>query len=229
MTTEVHEQSQMLEGPAEIHKTAEIVASGSLVETIAGAVALVLSIVALAGTASPILAAVAALVLASALLLEGWAMGARYTHLIHETETGWWSTAAELGGGIIVMFLAGAAGIVLGLLTLLGMADTVLLPIMAMVFGSALLLTCGATSKLNYLRMTEGATEHERRALAREAVGAAASLQVLLGLGTVVAAILALLHIQWMMLTLIGLLAVSVSVIFSGAALSNRLWGFWHQ
>jgi len=229
MTTQVQELGHGLEGPAEVHKTAEIVASGSMAETIAGGAALVLSIIALAGIESMALSAVACIVLGSALLLEGWAMGARYTHLIHETETGWWSTAAELGGGITVGFLAGATGIVLGLLTLLGMADTVLLPVAAIVFGGALLLTCGATSKLNYLRMTQGETEHKQQVLARGGVAAAASLQVMLGLGTVVLGILAVLHIQWMLLMLIGLLAVSASVIFSGAAVSGRLWGSWHQ
>lgn len=229
MTTQVQEVGHEMESPAEIHKTAEIVTSSSMVETIAGGVALVLAIIAMAGTESMALSAVACIVLGSALLLQGWAMGARYTHLIHETQTGWWSTAAELGSGVTVGFLAGVAGIVLGLLTLLGMADTVLLPVAAIVFGGALLLTCGATSKLNYLRMTQGETEHQQRVLARGGVAAAASFQVVLGLGAVVLGILALLHIQWMLLMLISLLAISASVIFSGAAVSGCLWGSWHQ
>jgi len=229
MTTQIQEAGHPMEGPTEIHKTAEVVTSGSMVETIAGGAALVLSIIALAGIEGMTLSAVVCIVLGSALLLQGWAMGARYTHLIHETETGWWSTAAELGGGVTVGFLAGACGIVLGLLTLLGMADTVLLPVAAIVFGGALLLTCGATSKLNYLLMTQGETEPKQHVLARGGVAAAASLQVLLGLGAVVLGILALLHIEWMMLMLIGLLAVSTSTIFSGAAVSGRLWGSWHQ
>jgi hypothetical protein len=66
-------------------------------------------------------------------------------------------------------------------------------------------------------------------ALAREAVGAASSLQVLFGLGAVVLGILALLHIHWAILTLVGLLAVSVSMVLSGAAVSGRFWGIWHQ
>ncbi|HVM61104.1 MAG TPA: hypothetical protein VMV72_09585 [Verrucomicrobiae bacterium] len=227
MTTRIQEVSHGMESPAEIHKPAEVMASGSMVETIAGISALVLTIIALAGMASETLTAVAALALGSAFLLEGVGMGARYTHVIHEAEGGWWSTAAEMGSGIMVAFVAGGAGIVLGVLTLLGLAETVLLPIMAIVFGSALVLSCGAVSKLNYLQMVDERTEQRYRILAREAVSAASGLQVLVGLGAIVLGILALLHIQWMILTMISLLAVSAAVAFSGAALSSRFWGFW--
>ncbi|HUJ09546.1 MAG TPA: hypothetical protein VL171_05920 [Verrucomicrobiae bacterium] len=229
MTTEVHAATHGMESPGEIGRTAEIVTTGSMVEAIAGVGGIVLTCIALAGMASTILTAVVALVIGSAFILQGWAMGARYTHVIHEAESGTWSTAAELGSGVTATFVAGGAGIVLGLLTLLGVAETVLLPIVAITFGGALILTCGATSKLNYLRMTGGETDRSYHLMAREAVAAATSLQVLAGLGAVVLGILALLHIQWTMLTVIGLLAVSATIAFSGAALSSRLWGFWHS
>ena len=156
-------------------------------------------------------------------------MGTRYVHMVHETESGLWSTAAELGGGISAAFLGGTAGVVLGLLTLLGTYGEVLLPIAAIVLGGTLLLTCGSTSKVNYLRMIGTEAEREQQALAREAVAAAAGLQVLFGLGVVVLGILALLQIHWTVLTLVGLLAVSVSMVLSGAAISGRFWGIWHQ
>ncbi|HTS17379.1 MAG TPA: hypothetical protein VMP11_07395 [Verrucomicrobiae bacterium] len=228
MTTQVQEIAHGMEGPAELHKTAGIVTSGSMAETVAGGAALVLSIIALAGIEGMTLSGVACIVLGAALLMQGWAIGARYTHLIYETEGGLWSTAAELGSGVTIGFLAGATGIVLGLLTLLGMADTVLLPVAAIVFGGALLLTCGATSKLDYLRMSGGETKRPQQLLAHGGVAAAATLQVLLGLGAVVLGILALLHIHWMLLMLIGFLAVSAALIFSGAAVSGRLWGGCH-
>jgi len=229
MTTQVQEVGHGIESAAEIHKTAEVLTSSSMMETVAGGAALVLSIVALAGIEGIALSAIACIVLGLALLMQGWAIGARYTHLIHETESGLWSTSAELGSGITVGFLAGGAGIVLGLLTLLGMAETVLLPVAAIVFGGALLLTCGATSKMNYVRMIGGTAEREQQMLARGGVASAAALQVLLGIGAVVLGILAVLHVHWILLMLIAFLAVSTSVIFSGAAVSGRLWGTWHE
>jgi hypothetical protein len=227
MTTQaqVHE----MESPVEVRKTAEWVAGGSIGETIVGVSALVLSIIALAGIENIMVAAIVSILLGAALLLTGWSMGARYVYLIHETEGGLWSTAAELGGGITAAFLGGTAGVVLGLLVLLGTATEILLPVAAIVFGGTLLLTCGATSKVNYLRMIGTRAERKEMALAREAVGAASSLQVLFGLGAVVLGILALLHIHWAILTLVGLLAVSVSMVLSGAAVSGRFWGIWHQ
>jgi hypothetical protein len=110
----------------------------------------------------------------------------------------------------------------------------------AIVFGGALLLGTGVTSRLVSLgaerreRPFEGTEaekpeEHRRRVLFRESAWAAVGGQLFIGLGGVVPGILALLGYEPMTLTLVAMLALGVSVVVSGSTISRRVTGVFRH
>jgi hypothetical protein len=117
----------------------EVVSSGSMIEAVGGFAAVVLSILALVSVAPTYLPPIAAIVLGIALLFEGGAVASRYWRLPDEVVTGRWASM-ELASGMVTEFLAGVAGVVLGILALLGFAGILLTTIAGLVFGTALLL-----------------------------------------------------------------------------------------
>lgn len=212
----------------EVERTAEVVAGGSMVEAIAGAAAVVLAILGLAGLLPTYLLSIAAIAVGVALLFEGGAIAVRYSRLLNETA-GSRISSAELGGGMGVEVIGGVSGIVLGILALLGLAPMTLTAVAAIVFGGTLLLSSGTATRLNCLAIDCHGLPDTTRRVAREAVFAAASVQVLVGLGGGILGLLALLGIHPMLLTLIAMLSLGGSVLLSGSAISNKMLGVLHH
>lgn len=198
-----------------------VLAGGSTVEAVGGAAALVLAIIGLAAVLPMTLTAVATIAIGVALLAEGAAIAARYERILARpgvSRVG----AADVGGGMSAEFFGGAAGIVLGVLALLGVATGTLEPIAAIVFGGALLFGSTTASRL------ERAAAHGEPTAAREAVAAASGAQVLVGLGSAVLGILAVVGIAPETLTLVALLSVGAAVLLSGSALTARMAALLH-
>lgn len=202
-------------------RAAKVVASGSITEAVCGAATVVMAIVALAGVVPAFVASIAAIVFGAALVAHGGAVAARLRDLVRETSPTEWDTRVELGGGSGAELLGGVATIVLGILGLIGLAPTVLIPIAVIVSGGALLLGSAATADLGSL-----GTSLRHRSLAenaRQASTAAAGLQGLAGASAVVLGILALVGLDPVVLTLVGLLVLGAAVLFSGTAVSTRM------
>jgi hypothetical protein len=159
----------------EEERSAEVVAGGSMVEAIAGVAAVVLAILGLAGLLPVYLLAIAAIAVGVALLFEGGAIAVRYSRLLTET-VGSRLSSAELDGGMGVEVLGGIAGIVLGILALLGLVPLTLTAVAAIVFGGTLLLSSGTAARLNCLVIDGHGLPDTTRRVAREAVFAAASV-----------------------------------------------------
>ncbi|WP_437595184.1 hypothetical protein [Sorangium sp. So ce1000] len=198
----------------------KVVLGGSLAEVMCGAGTIVLAIIGLTGILPGELTSIATIVFGAALIAHGGALSARFGALTRETVPVEWDTRSELGGGMGAELVGGAAGIVLGILALLGLAPVTLTSIAVIVFGGALLLSGGATANLGALD-THGAHQHLAH-VARQASMAAAGLQSLVGAGAVVLGILALVGISPMVLTFAALLALGSAVIVSGTAISGR-------
>lgn len=215
--------------PLEVHRypaehTAEVIATGSTVEAVAGSAAVVLAILGLAGVSPAFLAAIATIAVGAALLSEGGAIATRYSELLSEiTESG--LDSAELGAGTTTEFMGGVAGIVLGILALLGVSRWPLLSVAAIVFGGSLLLGSTLVSELNRLTVVTRMRSRGKQmdGVTREAVKAAVGTQVLVGLGAAVLGILGLIGISAHALTLVAFLSVGGAILFSGSALSARL------
>lgn len=205
----------------ERRKSVKAVAGGSITEALCGAAAAVLAIIGLAGTMPGYMASIATIAFGVALLAQGGAIAARHQQMLHEVAPTGWESRAEVSGGMGAELLAGGAGVVLGVLGLLGVATATLIPIAIIVFGGALLLGSSATADLSSLADPYG---NERFAhFTRQATVAASGAQVLLGIASIVLGIIALVGIDPVTVTLVALLVLGASVFFSGTAVSSRM------
>jgi hypothetical protein len=200
----------------------EFLAGGSTAEVLGGAAAVVLAILGLAGMLPVYMAAVATIAVGAALFFEGGSMAAKCRRIISEAGGGR-IEAAEIGGGMTAEITAGLAGVTLGVLALLGAVPMTLIAIAAIVFGGSLLISSGATSRMNEAAVSSGEGNETAKAVAREAVSASAGAQVLIGLGGAVLGILALLNLNPMVLTLVAMLIIGFSILLSGTAIGGRM------
>jgi hypothetical protein len=200
-----------------------VVSGGTSLEAIAGVGTVVLAVLGLAGVLPVYLTAIAAIVAAAGLLLGGGAGASRLHYLRAHAASN--ATFAELSSGISAEFVGGFAGIVLGILALIGILPAVLLPVAVLTLGGSLLIGAGATSRLNRFAAL-GPDQSDMDVYAREA--AAAGAQVLVGLGALALGVLALVGIASMTLTLVALLAIGAATFLSGATLTGRLQAALH-
>ncbi len=200
--------------------TMSVVAGGSIAEAIGGVGAVVLAILGLVDLLPHDMAAIATMAVGLALLLEGIAIATRFSDLLSETGRGL-SDAAKLGSGMGAEFLGGVAGGILGLLALLGIVPMILTASAVIVFGASLLLSSGATYRLDSLASKLG---QKTLTGAQMLAGIAASgVQVLVGIAGVTLGIIALVGISSMVLTLVGLLSIGAGVLISGGAVSSTV------
>ena len=200
----------------------EAAGAGSVAESAGGVGAVVLSILALTGIWPAVLAAITTIVVGAALMLKGSPIMAEYRRVLAHLDNDD-ATRAEIGGGLSAEMLAGGAGVVLGILALLGLVPQVLTASAVLVFGAALLLSSGSTAKLAAMRVESSAREGTGQMLAREAAQTASGAQVLLGIGASVLGILSLVGIHPLYLTVVGLLAIGATSVLAGTALGGRM------
>lgn len=197
------------EYPRSETSTLGAVTGGASFETLAGATAVVVSILALAGIAPFTLAAIATIAIGCALLAYGLAIAARWRETLRTKEG-----RAEAGTASGVDMLAGAAGVVLGVLVLVGIMPELLLAIAAIVFGGALVI--GALGQTQLASVTYERNERFDKALRRTMKGAG-GIMVVVGAGAIVLAILGLLGFGTLFtMSVVALLAVGCALVISG-------------
>jgi hypothetical protein len=203
----------------------EVATIGPAAEAVAGVAIIVLAILALANIAPQSLAAIAAIVTGAALLLQVTDATAEYaasmtagTEVVH---------TSGVGSGMSVGFLAGGAGIVLGILALLGVGTMHLIAAALIVFGGAWLLGAGVAAETARHRL--GAVATDTMGLVQQAVGAAAGAQALIGLTSIILGILAFMPMPQMVLILVAFLALGGSLLLTGAAAAGTLTTIWRR
>jgi len=207
-------------------RSMQVVTAGSVVEAIGGVGAVVLAILGLAGVAPQAMIGVSIVAVGAALLFASGAMASRYSAFAAKVG-GRPVDEAEFGGGVGAEFLTGAAGVVLGVLVLLGIAPITLASVAVIAFGAGMLLSTGATSAANTLGE---AFPYDRRVrMAREAVQGAAGVQALVGIGASILGILALLGIAPFTLLLVSLLGLGGGILISASAVSGRMLAGMHH
>ena len=209
-------------------RAAEAVMGSSALEALAGIGAVALAIIALAGVYPTFLASIAAIVLGGALLFEGAAITTRYTQFV--SECGSAAEQAMVTGGPSAEFVGGAAGVVLGILALLGIYPSTLVSVAALVFGAALLVGSGANARLNrMIAQPPGHDPEERRIrISNEAVSAASGGEFLFGAGAAVLGILAVVgQGSWLALSLVAFLSVGTAVLLTGTAVSGKIMSYF--
>jgi len=166
-----------------------------------GAIATIaLAIVALGGIYSVTLAAIATIVMAVSIMVEGGST-AGFQQEVGTTEPT--LERAPLGGEA----MGGLAGIVLGILALLGVASIPLISVAVLVFGGTFLI--GSIASV-------------------ENKPAAAGSQVMVGVAGVVLGILAVVGINPVTLVLVGLLVLGGGALFGGSAMGLRSMSYAH-
>jgi hypothetical protein len=225
MTTPFVEERPHRVETATDRRALEMAGAGATAEAIGAAAAIVLAILGLTGILPDAMMAIAAIVLGVAVLLDAGTVGARYSRLMHEAAEGHRLVRAQVGGGISAGTVAGVAGIVLGILALLGLEPMLLCSIALIAFGAALLFGSASKSRFASFGTTHhGMAEPSHRAI-DEAIRFSAGGEMLIGVGAIVLGILALLGTEPMTLVLVGFLGVGAAVMLSGSALGARAFG----
>ena len=208
-------------------------AFGGVMDAIGGIATAVLAIIGLAGWRPELLAGVATIVFGSALLIQGGTLVSEYSQVF--TPGGALQMASDaLGGdGLAAMFPVGIAGIVLGILALLGIASYALTAVSVIAFGAALMLSAQSVRRLYRmqadLRRASVGAYSIREFLAGEMAAGSASIQFVAGLAALVLGIIAVVMaatLRGELLTLVALLIVGLTNIISGSALSGLVLSF---
>jgi hypothetical protein len=184
--------------------------------------AVVLAILGIVGVFQNDLAAIAVIGVGVILLFQGANVVLRYTELLYEAGATGKAHAAEVSRGITTEFLAGVAGIVLGILALLRIVPMTLMSVAVITYGGALLLTSGES-----IWLSSFSTENEVvRRLMHYMSLAAAGGQVLVGLAALVLGILGLVGIAPITMILVALLATGASILLRGSFVGGFLPDF---
>ena len=208
-------------------------AFGGVMDAIGGIATAVLAVIGLAGMRPELLAGVATIVFGAALLIQGGTLLSEYSQVF--TPAGAVQTASDAvgGDGLAAMFPVGIAGIVLGILALLGIASYALTSVSVIAFGAALMLSAQSVRRLYRMqadvRRVAVGSYTVREFLAGEMAAGSAGIQFVAGLGALVLGIIAVamaatLHSE--LLTLVALLIVGLTNIISGSALSGLVLSF---
>jgi hypothetical protein len=205
---------------------------GGFADAIGGIATVVLAIVGLSGVHSDVMLAIATIVFGAALMVEGGTLLSEYAHIIFPPGASGATPTEFSGGGIASLFLVGAAGIVLGVLALLGIHPAVLTAVAAITFGSALIVSSKAVWALHLMKQASMMVREPQdwrmgsEALAGEMASGTAGLQAFAGLAAVVLGILALVGTFPAVLTLVALLALGATIVMTGSALSGAVLSF---
>jgi hypothetical protein len=202
--------------------TIRMISAGSLAEGIVGAASGAVAIIGLFGIYPEALLAFATIGAGTALLLEGGAVAGMMSVWMHEAGEGR-IESAELGGGMVVEFLGGCTGVVLGVLSLLGVRPSILLPAAVIVLGITLLLASGVTARMNTAGIRSLAQNDYVREAGRQSVHAAAGAQLLIGMGALALGIIALDGVSPITLSLAAMLGLGVSDLLNGTAMATRI------
>lgn len=211
---------------------------GGLVDAVGGIATIVLAVVGLAGVNPQMFAAIATIVFGVALLIQGGTMLSEYAQIIFPEGAGSKTGTVEHfgGGSLSAVFLVGAAGIVLGVLALLGISPGILTQIAAIAFGTALVLSSNAVWQLYVLRHAAAKSEATQMPspsfggefLASEMASGSAGIQSLAGLGAIVLGVLAVAGggVNDVILNLVALLALGATLVLTGSTLSTTVLSF---
>ncbi len=199
------------------------ISTGSTAEILGGVGAIVLSIVGLAQVSSYLMMSIVTILLGVTLLFEGAGIAADYSRVATKATRAE-LRGAEAGGGMTTEILGGIAGIVLGILALLGLSPVVLVPAAIIVFGAAMIFNTSAITELNELKaeVTESEGDMPRPGM-RGPVASAAGSDMMIGVAAVVLGILAVVGIAPVTLSLVALLSLGAAELLIGTTVGGQL------
>lgn len=208
----------------------ETAAYGGFIDALGGIAAGVLAIIGLNGFDPEGMAGIATIVLGAAFLVQAGAILSEYTHIVSRAGDGAVSGDMMGNDGLAAMFLVGAAGIVLGVLALLGIVSAELTAIAVIAYGAALVMSSGSVRQMYMLRgQALIPSRSTRELLAGQMASGSAGVQLMTGLAAVVLGILAVAGHYSRVLTLAALLLLGVTVLLTGSALGGLVLSFMRR
>jgi hypothetical protein len=212
--------------------SAERASYGGFVDAVGGLATIVLAIAGLAGVAPNTMLSIVTVIFGAALLIQGGALLSEYARVVFPAGT----TAASIdqfgGGALSAIFLVGAAGMVLGVLALLGVYSVTLTAAAVIAFGAGMVMSSRSLLNLHMINSSssEKSATHETRAgseiLAAEMASSSAGFQTIAGLAAIVLGILAIVGMRSDVLSLVALLALGATLVLTGSALSGVVLSF---
>jgi hypothetical protein len=205
--------------------SAEAAGYGGFVDALGGIATIVLAIIGLAGVRSLELLSIATIVFGAALLIQGGAMLTEFAAIEASPQ----ADGGSAGGGLGALFGVGVAGIILGVLALLGVEPMMLNAVAVIAFGGALLISSTAvwqllTSRSVATRFQTGSSM--LRVVASEIATGSSSLQAMAGLAVIILGVLAVAGISSLALALIALIVAGCAIVLTGSTLSGTMMGF---
>ena len=214
----------------------ESAAYGGFADAIGGIATIVLAVLGLAGVHPQMLVSIATVVFGVALLIQGGTMLSEYVKIIFPSRANGVAVDQFGGNSLSTVFLVGAAGVVLGVLALLGIHAETLTSIALIAFGTALVLSSNAVWHLHTLKhaaLIDNETTGRRGSeiLASEMASGSAGMQALAGLAAGILGILALVGtgIDSVVLILVALLALGATLVLTGSTLSGTVLSFMKE
>ena len=205
-------------------------AYGGFVDAIGGVATIVLAIIGLSGAKPEMLVAIATIVFGAALLVQGGAILSEYVGIIFPDGAGNISMEQFGGSSVSALFMAGADGIVLGILALVGVESTILTSVAIIAFGAGLLVSSNSVSQLHALKRAvenaQGASQGGAAVVAHEMANGSAGVTALAGLAAVVLGILALTDVHPIVLQLSALIALGATLVLTGSTMSATVLNF---
>jgi len=214
-------------GQTEERRTMQMVAGGSAIESIGGVATAVLAIIGLStgGMTSFYCWTIATIVAGAALIVHGLGMAGRLNDMMSSFSQDN-SEEMELGTGVTVEVLGGIAGVALGVLALIGIQSGTLVSAAVIVFGVCLLLSSGAVSDMNEIRLSRSSVASSTRRMTRKATVGAAAIQALAGIAVAILGIVAICGIRIDLTMMTGLLVTGCALLVSGGAVSAQMFSF---
>ncbi|HUB15656.1 MAG TPA: hypothetical protein VMB34_27165 [Acetobacteraceae bacterium] len=202
-------------------------AGSAAVEAIAGIAVIVLTILGLAHVVPVFLVAIAAIVAGVALLAQGATIAAEYARVLAVRN----DAIVPLGNSSAwsLALLAGAAGVVLGILALLDVSPVQLVAIAVIALGGGLMISSGPTAQMAMLKSERSTSDERFRRLAAEAASTSIISQGMVGLAAVVLGILSLAGFASLTLILIALLTMGIFLLANGSTVSGFLLSVFHH
>ncbi len=191
-------------------------------EGLAGITTVVLAIIGLSGFSPEVMLSIAMIAVGVAFLLEAGAVSMRFPPFLAAKGREFFNEG--FSAGVAVEFVGGLVGVLLGVLSLVGLSRFVLIPVGVIVYGITLVLSSGTVLRFNLLLGEEAPGGDHRRNIIREAVSTVANFEFLFGLSVIILGIIALSGSMFALtLNLAALLVLGVSGFLTAASVTERM------
>ncbi len=190
-----------------------------LSEGAAGIAAIVLAVIALAGVSAALLASITTIVIGVGLMVQAFNSAAGSPRGVAASAAAA-GGMTEVGGAALIDCVVGIAGIVLGILALVGINASHLVPVALIVFGGGLLLSGAVGTGSTYASATSAGGQTQ---VVHHGSAAAGGLEVLVGIAAIVLGILSLIFMTSWVLVLAGFIAVGAALLIVSATFSGAM------